>query len=79
MACVVPATGLAADPELARSIFDYCNEQLAYYKAPGWMLFLDSMPVTATQKVSKAQIFAPGEDPRTFAAAIDLRPMKRRQ
>jgi acyl-CoA synthetase (AMP-forming)/AMP-acid ligase II len=79
LACIVPSPDRAANSELARSIFDYCNEQLAYYKAPGWILFLDSMPVTATQKVSKAQIFAPGEDPRTFAAAVDLRSMKRRK
>jgi acyl-CoA synthetase (AMP-forming)/AMP-acid ligase II len=79
LACIVPSPDRAANSELAQSIFDYCNEQLAYYKAPGWILFLDSMPVTATQKVSKAQIFAPGEDPRTFAAAVDLRSMKRRK
>jgi hypothetical protein len=37
------------------------------------------MPVTATQKVSKTQIFASGEDPRTLAGAMDLRAMKRRK
>lgn len=78
-ACVVPAPGQAADLRLAQSIVGYCNEHLAYYKAPGWMLFLDCMPVTATQKINKAQIFAPGIDPRTLVGAIDLRAMKKRQ
>jgi crotonobetaine/carnitine-CoA ligase len=78
-ACVVPAVGQAASRELAREIFDYCNEQLAYYKAPGWILFMEKMPVTATQKINKAQIFSPGADPRTFAGVVDLRPMKKRK
>jgi len=79
LACIVPSPDQQATPELARQIFEYCNEQLAYYKAPGWILFLDRMPVTATQKVNKAQIFAPGEDPRAFPGAIDLRSMKKRK
>jgi acyl-CoA synthetase (AMP-forming)/AMP-acid ligase II len=78
-ACVVPAAGHAADLRLAQGIVGYCNEQLAYYKAPGWMLFLDRMPVTATQKINKARIFAPGLDPRGLAGVIDLRAMKKRR
>jgi acyl-CoA synthetase (AMP-forming)/AMP-acid ligase II len=79
LACIVPSPGCPADAKSATSVFDYCNEQLAYYKAPGWILFLDSMPLTATQKVSKAQIFAAGEDPTRLPGAIDLRAMKRRK
>jgi len=79
LACIVPSASCAADAKSARSVFDYCNEQLAYYKAPGWILFLDSMPLTATQKVSKAQIFASGQDPTRLPGAFDLRAMKRRK
>ena len=79
LACIVPSPNYPADAKLAKCIFDYCNEQLAYYKAPGWILFLDRMPVTATQKVNKTQIFAPGEDPRGRPGAIDLRSIKRRR
>jgi acyl-CoA synthetase (AMP-forming)/AMP-acid ligase II len=79
LACIVPSPNYPADAKLAKSIFDYCSEQLAYYKAPGWIVFLDRMPVTATQKVNKTQIFASGEDPRTLAGAVDLRTMKRRK
>ncbi|WP_029082569.1 AMP-binding protein [Bradyrhizobium sp. th.b2] len=78
-ACVVPAPGHTADLRLAQGIVDYCNQQLAYYKAPGWMLFLDRMPLTATEKINKAQIFAAGIDPRTLVGAIDLRAMKKRK
>jgi crotonobetaine/carnitine-CoA ligase len=79
LACIVPSADYPADANSAKSIFDYCNEKLAYYKAPGWVLYLDRMPLTATQKVSKSEIFAPGEDPRGLPGAIDLRPMKRRR
>ncbi len=77
-ACIFAKPGRTPGPELARDIFGFCNEQLAYYKAPGWILFLDAMPLTATQKVSKAQIFAAGEDPTHVAGAIDCRPLKKR-
>jgi crotonobetaine/carnitine-CoA ligase len=77
-ACVVPVSGRTADRALAHDIVEYCNTQLAYYKAPGWMLFMDRMPVTATQKINKAQIFESGLDPRTIVGAIDLRAMKKR-
>lgn len=79
LACIEPQSEHAGSAELARSIFDYCNGQLAYYKAPGWILFLDQMPLTATQKVNKAQILAPGEDARIRPGVVDLRAMKRRQ
>ncbi|MCK1394522.1 AMP-binding protein [Bradyrhizobium sp. 1] len=78
-ACVVPAPGHPAGLRLAMDIVTYCNEQLAYYKAPGWMLFMERMPVTATQKINKAQIFAAGVDPRNLAGVIDLRAMKKRR
>jgi crotonobetaine/carnitine-CoA ligase len=79
LACIVPASGYEAGRELAQDIAGFCNEQLAFYKAPGWMLFLDRLPVTATHKINKAQIFAPGLDPRDVVGAIDLRLMKKRR
>jgi crotonobetaine/carnitine-CoA ligase len=78
-ACVMPAADHRPGLQLAQSIVDYCSDRLAYYKAPGWILFLEQMPVTATQKINKAKIFEPGTDPRTFAGAIDLRAMKKRK
>jgi acyl-CoA synthetase (AMP-forming)/AMP-acid ligase II len=78
LACVVPMPGAAADRDLAEALFDHCNQRLAYFKAPGWMLFLGRLPTTGTQKVQKTQIFNPGEDPRSRAGIIDLRGRKRR-
>jgi crotonobetaine/carnitine-CoA ligase len=78
MACVVPMAGAAPGRELAERLQAWCLARLAYFKALGWVLFLDRLPTTGTQKVQKAQIFPPGEDPRKHAAAIDLRAGKRR-
>jgi acyl-CoA synthetase (AMP-forming)/AMP-acid ligase II len=79
MACVVPMPGIAADAVLAGRLADFCLERLAYFKAPGWVLFVESLPTTGTQKVQKAQIFPRGEDPRAREGAVDLRERKKRR
>jgi crotonobetaine/carnitine-CoA ligase len=79
MACIVAMAGIAADKALAVELMDWCLERLAYFKAPGWVLFVDSLPTTGTQKVQKTQIFPAGEDPRQRRGALDLRDRKKRQ
>jgi crotonobetaine/carnitine-CoA ligase len=78
LACVVPMAGATAGPALAEALFEHCNGRLAYFKAPGWVLFLHRLPTTGTQKVQKTHIFAAGEDPRSREGAVDLRARKRR-
>jgi acyl-CoA synthetase (AMP-forming)/AMP-acid ligase II len=78
MACVVPMPGTGAGSALADRLMDWCLERLAYFKAPGWVLFVESLPTTGTQKVQKTQIFPPGEDPRLRPGALDLRHRKKR-
>ncbi|MPZ60590.1 MAG: AMP-binding protein [Propionibacteriales bacterium] len=78
LACVVPARGTAADRATAEAIGDWSLEHLAYFKAPGWVLFIDELPTTSTQKVQKGEILADGEDPRERPDIIDLRDRKRR-
>ena len=79
LACVVLKNRAAADANaIARILFDHCNVNLAYYKAPGWLWLTDSIPTTATQKIQKHQIFEPDIDPRTLPGMIDLRALKKR-
>jgi crotonobetaine/carnitine-CoA ligase len=78
MACVVPMPGATSDQALAERRGDYCLERLAYFKAPGWVLFVESLPTTGTQKVQKTQIYPRGEDPRRRPGAVDLRSRKKR-
>ena len=75
MACVVARDGVG-DQALAESLFADCYAQLAYYKAPGWIVFIDELPVTGTQKVLKHMIFGEGVDPRGLTGAVDLRARK---
>ncbi len=75
-ACIVPKQ--SATPELARQITEWCLTQLAYYKAPGFIAFVESLPVTATQKLQRATLKTLAqsllEDPNT----IDTRHLKKR-
>lgn len=76
-ACIVPRE--AGDARaLAVAIQHHCLERLAYYKAPGWVHVVESLPTTGTQKIQKHTIYPKGTDPRTVPGAIDLRAGKRR-
>jgi crotonobetaine/carnitine-CoA ligase len=77
LACVVTRSG-ARDRATAEAIFAFCNERLAYYKAPGWLWFADTLPTTGTQKIQKHVIFPGGDDPREAKGMVDLRSLKRR-
>lgn len=76
-AAIVP-NGNDRSAEKARQLFDYAYERLAYYKAPGWVYFLDELPVTGTQKIQKHMIFGEDQDPREMADVYDMRPLKKR-
>lgn len=77
-ACIVPMPGVAPTAALADAIFAWANARLAYYKPPGWILFLDTLPTTGTQKIQKTHIFPPDDDPRQQPGVLDLRAKKRR-
>jgi crotonobetaine/carnitine-CoA ligase len=79
MACIVPMAGVDAGRALAEQLQEWCLARLAYFKAPAWILFVETLPTTGTQKVQKTQIFPRGEDPRHRPAAIDLRERKKRR
>ena len=76
LAAIVLAKGIEASEAKAREIFDACFAKMAYYKPPGWILFVEALPVTGTQKVVKHEIFAKGQDPRE--GAFDFRALKKR-
>jgi len=77
LACIVPRDGQAGDEALAAALTQWCLERQAYYKAPGWVLFRQSLPTTGTQKVQKHQIFAAGVDARQEPGIHDLRGLKK--
>lgn len=77
MACVITKFKSDANESFAAELFDYCYRKLSYYKAPGWVLFVEELPTTSTQKVQKGKIFPQGVDPRKLNGAIDLRASKK--
>ena len=60
LACVIPVAGVARDHSLALTLHAFAAERLAYYKPPGWVYFVNELPITGTQKVQKHRIFASG-------------------
>jgi acyl-CoA synthetase (AMP-forming)/AMP-acid ligase II len=78
MACIVLMEGHQKSEQLARELFDFANTRLAYYKPPGWLLFVDSLPTTGTQKIQKTQIFPPDTDPRDEPGIFDFRKLKKK-
>ena len=76
-ACVVVQPGVRADGQLAKRLFKVCFESLAHFKAPGWLMFLDALPLTDTQKVQKQKVFAANQDPRALPGVFDFRALKR--
>ena len=72
------AIGEETRMRVARELFDFCHSRLAYYKAPGFVWFAESIPTTGTQKIQKHAIFAKDADPRTLVGMIDLCHLKKR-
>ena len=78
MACVIVSPGTVRDETTARALQAWCLERLAYYKAPGYVAFVDALPVTSTNKVQKTQLAAFGSDPLNAPECHDLRAFKKR-
>lgn len=55
-AVVVPASGSEPGPALAQELIDYCRGQIAHYKCPRSVDFVDALPRTPTGKLLKRQL-----------------------
>lgn len=77
MACVVLSPTATPDEATARAIADFCRDRLAWFKAPGWVLFRDSLRTTATQKIEKAKLRVPLEELFRSPTCFDLRALKK--
>lgn len=74
-ACVVLKDEFVPGPALADALARFALEKLAYFKVPGWVAFLDSLPTTYSQKLRKGEIFG-DVDPRRYPTAVDVRGIK---
>ncbi|MBX2823669.1 MAG: AMP-binding protein [Gammaproteobacteria bacterium] len=67
------------DEEQARAIVSWSLEQMAYFKAPGWIAFVDELPLTATQKILRGELKSLVSQTFERRGFIDTRPMKKRR
>ncbi len=69
---------IAEDNAEPDAVMAWCLEQLAYYKAPGYIHFVDQLPLTATNKVQRGPLKAKAAALVSDPATIDCRAMKKR-
>ena len=72
-------SGQREDEQAAREIFDWARASLAYFKAPGYIAFVDQLPLTASQKLSRSEGKAMARETLEKGQAFDLRSLKKRQ
>ena len=63
----------------ARAIFDHCMALLTYFKVPGYIAFVDELPLTASQKVSRGEVKGLARSAVERGACADLREYKKRK
>lgn len=81
IACVVPARPVApAEQEAAAAaLVEHCLDQLAYFKAPGYVAFVDALPLTPTQKIQRGELKRLVQDLPGRAGCVDTRHLKKRR
>jgi acyl-CoA synthetase (AMP-forming)/AMP-acid ligase II len=80
LACVVlhePADA-QAQASLAAALVEHALQRLAYYKAPGWVAFVEALPLTASQKIQRGELKALAQALPGQAHCVDTRALKRR-
>ena len=78
LASIVLAPGISDHGAACQELFDFCRQEMAYYKVPGWWWFTDQIPTTGTQKIQKHRILAAGQSPLSLPNVIDMRGLKKR-
>ena len=79
MALVVAESRPADLVEAAQSITQWALGQLAYYKAPGYVAFVDALPLTTTNKIQRGELKALAPTLVGSAGCVDTCAMKKRQ
>lgn len=75
-ALVVTRPDTSANGAAAEAIVRAAAERLSYHKLPGWIAFVEAIPVTATQKLRRGEIREEARRLLAAGAAVDLRPLK---
>ena len=78
MVCVIPDAPVPNRAAAAADLVRWSLERMAYYKAPGYVAFVDSLPLTATNKVQRGAIRDLANGLLAHADTVDTRALKRR-
>lgn len=65
--------------DLALEIADWALTQMAYYKVPGYIAFVDALPLTPTQKIQRKTLKEMAEKLLDDPATVSLTHVKKRQ
>jgi acyl-CoA synthetase (AMP-forming)/AMP-acid ligase II len=76
LACIVPRG--PTSPELAAEIVVAALQDLSYFKVPGWVAFVDALPLTATNKIQRGELKALAATLPGTPGCIDTRGEKSR-
>jgi acyl-CoA synthetase (AMP-forming)/AMP-acid ligase II len=81
LACVVlrPSSAAPAPEHIAASIVAHALERLPYYKVPGYVAFVEALPVTLAQKIQRAELRELAKALPDRSNCIDTRKLKRRR
>jgi len=81
LACIVlrQAANLPAPEKIAASIVRHALGRLSYFKAPGYVAFVDALPLTASQKVQRGELRELAKRLPGTPQCHDMRMLKRRQ
>jgi acyl-CoA synthetase (AMP-forming)/AMP-acid ligase II len=67
------------DAVRAQDIVHWSLTRMAYYKAPGYIAFVEDIPITATQKIKRGDLKDLAAKLLSEGRAIDLRSLKKRR
>ncbi len=63
----------------ARDIASWCLQRMAYYKVPGYIAFVDGLPLTGTQKIQRGELKALAVRLLDAPETVNTCDMKKRQ
>ena len=75
--CLTLAENVEASEETALALYDFCLEKLVYYKVPAYFIFVEELPMTASQKIQRGEIKKLAADRVESGQCVDLRERKR--
>ncbi|HEY0294712.1 MAG TPA: AMP-binding protein [Bordetella sp.] len=82
LACIVPETTPASREAMeaaARELVTWSLGELAYYKVPGYVAFVDALPLTPTNKIQRGEMKKLAPELVGQPACVDTTALKKRQ